>query len=112
MTLSVLVYAFQAMEAYGCWYGLIAYQIRPLQPVWGSLSLPDIRDRAIVIADEAVAGVTYRVRPSNITLRGARKLTVVVENMGRINFSHGMDDGRKGIVRGVRRPSLCAHIRQ
>ena len=46
-------------------------------------------------------GVTYRVTPSNIStfaIKDGQRLRVFIENMGRINFSHGMDDVRKGLL--------------
>jgi hypothetical protein len=49
-----------------------------------------------------LAGQLYRVtNPTAVIalsgLKAGSVLQLLVENMGRINFSHGMDDDRKGI---------------
>ena len=56
----------------------------------------DVRDRATVLVDGKYVGRTYRTQPGNITVHEAHRMQILVENMGRINFSHGMDDTRKG----------------
>jgi hypothetical protein len=66
-----------------------------------------LRDRVLVILDGRHVGTLYRTSKDALTvalpgLMDGSKLQLLVENMGRINFSHGMDDERKGIVGDVR----------
>ena len=60
-----------------------------------------------IFVDGVYKGVIYRVTNPTavISLTGVKDgslLQLLVENMGRINFSHGMDDERKGITGDVK----------
>ena len=68
-----------------------------------TISAGGLRDRAQIFVDGVEMGTLYRVSnpTAAIALSGAKAgsvLQLLVENMGRINFSHGMDDDRKGIT--------------
>jgi hypothetical protein len=94
-----------------CHYGMLLYsaklseaQLAGSGPASLTISANGLRDRVLVFADGQYAGVLYRVTkdPLTVVLPGGLKagsmLELLVENMGRINFSHGMDDERKGIT--------------
>ena len=71
-----------------------------------TISAGGLRDRVQIFVDDVEMGTLYRVSnpTATITLTGAKSgsvLKLLVENMGRINFSHGMDDDRKGITADV-----------
>jgi beta-galactosidase len=70
----------------------------------GVLTLSKLQDRAQVFVDGVLQGVAYRVSPPTtvtIMAKVGSMLTILLENMGRINFSHGMDNENKGILGGV-----------
>lgn len=93
------------VESFGCWYGFVLYTSTVTQS--GSLTFDSgsIRDRVHVFVDGVLQGIVYRVSPVpvNIVVKAGGKglLQLLVENMGRINFSHGMDDDRKGLTGNV-----------
>eukprot|EP00049_Salpingoeca_infusionum_P027795 m.34366 g.34366 ORF g.34366 m.34366 type:complete len:777 (-) comp9761_c0_seq2:315-2645(-) len=92
-----------ASEFYGQNYGFTLYStgIRPFSAF--NLSIPNVRDRAQVFLNGAYYGTTYRVTPQTIQLPQLptkhAPLDILVENMGRINYGHGMTDP-KGIPDG------------
>ena len=102
------VVAPQPVEKYGpsCYYGLILYSTT-LDSDYSnqSLTIGDVRDRVQVFVSDGYYGTLYRVTPGTaVELPSAPKgalLQLLVENMGRINFGHGMDDTRKGIIGDV-----------
>ncbi|EDQ92663.1 uncharacterized protein MONBRDRAFT_22533 [Monosiga brevicollis MX1] len=68
-----------------------------------ALIIEDVRDRAIVYLDDVYQGTVFRVDPQPILLHNASAgatLTIVLENMGRINFGPNMTDP-KGILGNV-----------
>ena len=89
-------------ESVGCFYGFVMYST--LLPAAASqLTLNGVRDRALVFVDGKFVDTVYRVTsPDGVQIQlpeGTRtnaRLQVLVENMGRINFSHGMDNTLKG----------------
>ena len=94
------------VETFGpeCYYGFVAYDAElSLSPGRATLDIPDVRDRAQVWVNGAYVGATFRAAPSQLTFTAtaSTKIRILLENMGRINFSHGMDDERKGIVNGI-----------
>ena len=96
----------KGVETFGpeCYYGFVAYDTElSLSPGSASLSIPDVRDRAQVWVNGEYIGATFRAQPQTLTFTstGSTKIRILLENMGRINFSHGMDDERKGIVKGI-----------
>jgi hypothetical protein len=76
-------------------------------PSSGTLSFDanSVRDRVHVFVDGVLQGIVYRVSPAPVQVvvkaGGKGLLQLLVENMGRINFSHGMDDERKGLTGNV-----------
>ena len=92
-------------ESIGCQYGLILYT-HEFEDSYKSLSLDGMKDRAQVFVNGAYQGLSYRVSPSDVTLKSSVSqgdvLQILVENMGRINFSPGgMKDTRKGLTGNV-----------
>ena len=95
-----------SMEAVDCPYGYILYQTK----IWGprkkvKLSLMEVRDRAEIFIDGVSSGVLYRndkkttldidILNENVTL------SILVENMGRVNYGYFMPLEHKGINKGV-----------
>ena len=86
------------------------------------LTLPALHDRALIfVARPHAASRTY-VGTIERTDAGAHvalpplprraTLTILLELLGRINFSHGMDDGRFGLLGGVRLDGQPAAVEQ
>ena len=92
------VYA-RTMEHYGQDYGFILYRYNLELP--GNIRLHDLKDRAIAMVNGDVAAVIYRndADQSFYVPYPNCQLDVLVENMGRINFSFHMEDEFKGIKR-------------
>ena len=94
-------------ESIGCQYGLILYTHEFEDSSYKSLSLNGgVKDRAQVFVNGLYQGLSYRVSPSDVTLKSSVSqgdvLQILVENMGRINFSPGgMKDTRKGLTGNV-----------
>jgi len=95
-------------ESVGCRYGLIMYSHKFKSDVASdsSIHLSGVKDRAQVFVNNVFQGLSYRVSPSNVTISNGASvgdvLQVLVENMGRINFSPGgMKDTRKGLTGNV-----------
>lgn len=68
-----------------------------------NLIIEDLRDRALVYIDEELIGVLSRENSINtlpISLDYGKKLSILVENQGRINFK--IADDYKGILHSVR----------
>ena len=95
-------------EAYAQNYGFILYSktvyvssYSNISPVTASVYIMQVRDRAHVFIDGICQGVVYRANPTNTTIttpgNGFFVLSILVENMGRINYGHAMNDP-KGIV--------------
>ncbi|MFC4306914.1 glycoside hydrolase family 35 protein [Cohnella boryungensis] len=95
----------EPMEKVGQAYGFIVYSTRISGPRSGmSLTLQDVRDRALVFADGKYIGAVERWNPVELPLEvppEGLKLDILVENMGRINYGPLMRDS-KGITEGVR----------
>ncbi|UDQ99205.1 beta-galactosidase family protein [Lentisphaerota bacterium WC36G] len=95
-----------SMEDIDCPYGYILYQTK----VWGprtkvKLSLMDVRDRAEIFVNGKSVAVLYRNDQStmieiDIPTKEAT-LSILVENMGRVNYGYYMPLERKGIDKGV-----------
>eukprot|EP00041_Stephanoeca_diplocostata_P011407 m.188329 g.188329 ORF g.188329 m.188329 type:complete len:797 (-) comp18526_c0_seq2:98-2488(-) len=90
-----------------CYYGFAVYQTQVPAAVsaGATLAFGAIRDRVQVFVDGVYQGVSYRTSGGPVTLSIAAKagavLRLLVENMGRINFSHGMDNEIKGLTGNV-----------
>ena len=90
------------MEGYGQDYGLIAYQTTLLGQKSGTLLVTETHDYATVFLDGRYIGKLDRVAGIHtLTLPAVENpqpvLTILVEAMGRINYSQSMID-RKGIT--------------
>jgi beta-galactosidase len=97
----------RSMEELGQSYGYILYRTR----VAGSdgsesmLAIDDVRDYARVYLNDSLVGTLdrrlgQRELPIRVPRSGA-KLDILVENMGRINFTKSLRTERKGITRAV-----------
>ncbi|GIP30297.1 beta-galactosidase [Paenibacillus sp. J23TS9] len=96
----------EPMEKLGQDYGFIQYRtfISGPRPE-DELFIQDVRDRALVILNGELAGTLDRAEPGQqikfaVPPEGL-ELTLLVENMGRVNYGPYMKD-RKGITEGVR----------
>jgi len=93
------------MESYGQDYGLIAYQTTLLGQKSGTLLVTEVHDFATVFLDGRYIGKLDRAAGTHtLTLPAIENpkpvLTILVEAMGRINYSQTMID-RKGITERV-----------
>jgi len=88
-------------EQMGQGYGYVLYTRHFNQPISGTLSVPGLRDYAVVYVNDEKVGVlnrnakTYTMEidaPFNSTLR------ILVENMGRINYGSEIVHNNKGII--------------
>ena len=85
-----------------CYYGFALYATR--LDKGGQLRLAKLRDRATVVVNADRVSVLSRRESLNgleITVKEGSTLRVLVESLGRINFGHGMDDTRKGILEEI-----------
>ena len=85
-------------------YGYVLYSRRFNQPISGTLSIPGLRDYAVIYIDGEKVGElnrntqTYDMEinvPFNATLQ------ILVENMGRINYGSEIVHNTKGIISPV-----------
>lgn len=94
----------EPMEKLGQQEGFILYSTIVSGPrIDVSLRIQDVHDRALVFLDDKYVGVIERwdVQPIQLTIpAGGAKLSLLVENMGRVNYGYHMWD-RKGITEGV-----------
>lgn len=97
----------QTMESLGQSYGYHHYVAKVVGPFHGVLSVASIRDRAIILVDGIRQGVPLDRRVNRLSSEvnipaGDHELTLLVENMGRINFSKEMVNERKGLIGPVK----------
>jgi beta-galactosidase len=89
------------MEELGQSDGLVLYQSRVPEAGPGVLTLTAFADRAQIFLDGVPAGVLERERHEHalpiVATRPGAELTVLVENMGRVNYGPGMADP-KGLL--------------
>ncbi len=96
----------KTMEELGQWYGFINYKstLRP-QSFKLPIELRGVRDRAWVNVDgEEKAVFTQNDKSTAVVVDVPKKgaeLSILVENMGRVNFALTMAENRKGITGGV-----------
>jgi beta-galactosidase len=65
-----------------------------------ALAFKQLKDRVQVIVDGAYVGSSYRVEnspPVTVNTHSGSTLQLLLENMGRINYGHGMDQETKGL---------------
>ena len=95
------------MEELGVDFGFVLYTAEIDYPVTEKLIIEPLRDRAIVFIDGVFAGIKERDRRCDdieITCgKGEkRRIDILVENTGRVNYGASMDDGSKGLVNPAR----------
>jgi len=95
----------EPMEKLGQNYGFIVYETQVSGPRRGQqLHIQDVHDRAQVFLDGAYIGVIERWNYEPLIVdvpAGGARLTILVENMGRVNYGPLLKD-YKGITEGVR----------
>lgn len=97
----------QTMEALGQTFGHLLYTTKVNGPFHGSLTVPIVRDRAILFVDGKRQGIPLDRRVNRFSGEidipaGEHTLGLLVENMGRINFSKEMVNERKGLYGPVK----------
>lgn len=97
----------QTMEALGQNFGHVLYTTKVKGPFRGQLSVPIVRDRAILFVDGKRQGIPLDRRVKRFSSEvdipaGEHTLGLLVENMGRINFSKEMVNERKGLAGPVK----------
>jgi len=96
----------EPMEKYGQSYGYIVYETKICGPLTDNyLIFPDIHDRGYIFLDGEYVGTVYRNdKEKKLLLPDTDKeevtLTILVENMGRVNYGWLLKD-RKGLTDGV-----------
>lgn len=103
----VISKATKTMEELSQGYGFILYEafIKHTDDGGRLLRIEDLHDRATVYKNGKYIGSMYRDRDDYVTFKVPRegmKLSILVENMGRINFGSEMIYERKGITHCVR----------
>ena len=94
----------QSMEDLGQAYGYILYHHMMAEPYRGILEIKDVHDYAVVSQGGSHLGILdRRLKQSSLDLRleAGKPLEILVENMGRINFSPELQGERKGITKSV-----------
>ncbi len=94
----------QSMEDLGQDYGFLLYRHRPEAAAKGRLELRDLHDFALISQGSRTLGTLDRrlKRQSlNVQIDAGEPLDILVENMGRINFSTELMGERKGITESV-----------
>jgi len=92
------------MEALGTSYGLVWYRTAIATGGRGQLAVDQLRDYARVYQHGRELGEMDRSRGMDaleVELEAGTALDLVVENMGRINFGHKLQDNQQGITRAV-----------
>ncbi len=97
----------ETMEALGQNFGHLLYTTKVKGPFRGKLSAKLVRDRAIIIVDGKRQGLPMDRRVNRYSSEveipaGEHTLGLLVENMGRINFSTQMVNERKGLIGPVK----------
>lgn len=94
----------QTFEQLGAGEGIVVYQARIDVPDGATLDVDGLHDRAVVFLDAERIGILQRGGDVSLQLPGGARrgeLTLVVENLGRINYGPLVGE-HKGIVGGVR----------
>jgi beta-galactosidase len=97
----------RSMEELGQSYGYILYRTHIASDDGGEsqLAIDDVRDYArIYLNDSLVGTLDRRLGQSGLPIRvpkGGARLDILVENMGRINFTKALRSERKGIAHTV-----------
>ncbi|HTS12787.1 MAG TPA: glycoside hydrolase family 35 protein [Candidatus Limnocylindrales bacterium] len=93
------------METLGQSYGYILYRTRLAGPAEGELKIHELRDYAEIFLNRKLVGtLDRRLGQDSLRIEAADSgvtLDILVENLGRINFSRALRDERKGITESV-----------
>ena len=93
------------MENFGQSYGYILYRTRVSSPFTGELIARDVRDYALVFVDRKLAGTIDRRlnqdRVSVVIPASGAEIDILVENLGRVNFTKVLREERKGVTKSV-----------
>ncbi|MES2477096.1 MAG: beta-galactosidase [Verrucomicrobiota bacterium] len=97
----------ETMETYDQNFGHMFYTTKVTGPFRGTLSAALVRDRAILFVDGKRQGIPMDRRVKRFSAEveipaGDHTLGLLVENMGRINFSKEMVNERKGLIGPVK----------
>ncbi|MDP4209049.1 MAG: beta-galactosidase [Bacteroidota bacterium] len=92
-------------EQLGQGYGYVLYSKRFNQPLKGKMTIPGLRDYALVYINGKKVGELNRINNQytmevNIPFNG--QLDILVENMGRINYGAEIPNNTKGIIDPVK----------
>lgn len=91
----------KCMEDIGQSYGYIMYEA-DIKGKEGLIDIGEPHDRAMFYADNVLIGAYERGREySQVSVSGASRLKVLVENMGRVNYGPRVFD-KKGIMENIR----------
>lgn len=85
-------------------YGYVLYSKKFVQPISGKLSIPGLRDFATVYVNGERVGELNRITKTytlDIDLPFNATLSILVENMGRINYGAKITENTKGIISPV-----------
>jgi beta-galactosidase len=91
-------------EELGQGYGYVLYERNFNQPVTGKLQINGLRDYALVYVDGKRVGELNRYFKNytmEVDIPFNSKLSILVENMGRINYGAQIVDNNKGIIAPV-----------
>jgi beta-galactosidase len=95
----------RTMESFGQSYGYILYRTEITGSPSGDLVIFDVRDYAQIYLDGKLVGtLDRRLKQDRLPLQitqGKAQLDILVENMGRINFTKALRGERKGITKSV-----------
>jgi beta-galactosidase len=91
----------RSFEDLGQAYGFVLYRTNVAEGGKGGLQLADLQDRALVFVNGLRVGIadrTIRTDSVKVEVPERGRLDVLVENLGRINYSQKMVDERKGFT--------------
>ena len=94
----------RAMEDLGQNYGFVLYRTTLKDDAKGKLEVDEARDYAVVLGNDTIVGTLDRrfgEKELPITLKRGDTLDLLIENMGRVNFSEKLVGEHKGITRSV-----------
>ncbi len=96
----------KTMEELGYGFGYVIYEtmltnIKHLK----TIELQEVNDRALIYVNNELVATSFKeandIIDIDIELRPNSKLTLIVENTGRVNYGKYMEDQRKGIKGGI-----------
>ncbi|KAL1507226.1 hypothetical protein AB1Y20_008075 [Prymnesium parvum] len=90
-----------SMEELGCWYGLVLYELagEAFAATRMDFSSRSLHDRVQVFVDGVEVGSAYRAHcPQVVATPSGRRMQLLVENMGRVNYGAGALYDFKGLL--------------